>query len=158
MKKLLLAVGGAGLIVMAMAATAFAAGPNGLGAAGGAIADLLGLSRDEIHDLRADGQSLAEIAKAQDVDPDALVDAMVARWNDRIQARVEAGALSPDEATQLREQVETRAREMVEQTEPGGMGGAAVGAGFGRMGGGQGDGPYGDGTCDGTGPHGRGGR
>ncbi|NJD28543.1 MAG: hypothetical protein FIA92_09625 [Chloroflexi bacterium] len=160
MKKLLLAVAAAGLVVVAMAATAVAAGPDGPAGVGDAIVDVLRLSRDEVRDLRHDGLSLAEIAERQDVDPDALVDALMARWTERIQARVEAGALTPDEATQLQAQLEVRAREMVEQGEPGGMRGAAVGAGFGRMSGAAGAGPgqYGDGTCDGTGPHGPGGR
>jgi hypothetical protein len=159
MKKLWMAIGGAALIGVAMTATVLAAGPNGPAGVGGTIADLLGLSRDEVRDLRQDGLSLADISARQDVDPDVLVDALAARLNERIQARVEAGALSPDEATQLRSQVETRAREMVEATEPGGMQGAAVGAGPGRMGGNApGGGQFGDGTCDGTGPHGRAGR
>jgi len=158
MKKLTMAIGGAALIGLAMAATVLAAGPNGPAGVGGAIADLIGLSRDDVRDLRQDGMSLAEIAEAQDVDPDVLVEALVSRWTERIEARLENGALTPDEAAQLQSQVETRAREMVEQGEPGGMQGAAVGAGLGRMGAAnQAGGPYGDGTCDGTGPHGRGG-
>jgi len=161
MTKLLMAIGATALIGLAMAAAVLAAGPNGPAGVGGAgaITDLIGLSRDEVRDLRQDGLSLAEIAARQGVDPDVLVDTLVARWNERIQARFEAGALSPDEAAQLRTQVQARAREMVEQGEPGGMQGAAVGAGFGRLGNNaQGGGEYGDGSCDGTGPHGRGGR
>jgi hypothetical protein len=159
MKKLLMAIGGAALIGGAMTVSVLAAGPNGPAGVGGAIADIIGLSRDEVRDLRQDGLSLADIATQRDVDPEVLVDALVARWNERIQARVEVGGLSPDEATQLRSEVEARAREMVEATEPGGMQGAAVGAGPGRMGGdAQGAGQFGDGTCDGTGPHGRGAR
>lgn len=161
MKKLILSIGGAAIVVLAMAATVFAGGPMGGGqgpAAGGAVVgDVLGLTPDQVRDLRQDGLSLAQIAERQKVDAQKLVDALVARWTERIQARVDAGALTTDEAAQLRTQVQTRATDMVQKTTLGGMQGAAVGAGpragAGRMGAGAGTG-----TCDGTGAGFRGGR
>ena len=93
------------------------------------MADILGLSRDAIDDLRHDGLSLAQIAEQQKVDPQKLVDALVVEWTARIEARVTAGALGTEQATALKAQLETRARDMVYRTTLGGMRGAAVGAG-----------------------------
>jgi lambda repressor-like predicted transcriptional regulator len=173
MKKLMISIGGGALLALVVGATAFAAAPQQVRAAGDAIADLLGLTRAQVQDMRQDGRSLADIAATRDVSADTLVDALTARWTERIQARVAAGALTAEEADALMAQVETRARAMVQSTEPGGMAGAAVGAGKGANGtgangagygtgsGGNADGaPYGDGDgdCDGTGPHGPAGR
>ena len=175
MKRFTLALSVAGLAILAFAAVALATGP-GRGAAaeaagrGTAISDVLGLSQATIQEQRQDGLSLAQIAEAADVDPQRLVTAFTARWEERISARVEAGALTEAKATELRAQLELRARDMVFSTASGGMQGAAVGAGpdaAGRANGataGTGDqvgpGPRGSGTgagvCDGTGPHGAG--
>lgn len=137
MRRLLIATGAAALLTIALVATVAAAGPHGragvaaerAGAQSDVIADILGLSRDAIDDLRHDGLSLAQIAEQQKVDPQKLVDALVVEWTARIDARVTAGALSTEQATALKEQLETRARDMVYRTTLGGMQGAAVGAG-----------------------------
>lgn len=158
MKRFILSVGGAALVALAAAATVLAAGPNGGNAAGvGAVApSVLGLTQAQIRELRGDGLSLAQIAAREDVDPAVLQDALVARWTERIAVRVQNGALTEAQATALREQLQARAKDLVNRTAPGGMQGAAVGAG--RFGAGDGTGPIsGTGTCDGTGPHGHGG-
>jgi len=77
---------------------------------------------------------------------------------------VQAGALTTDQATALKAQLATRAKDMVYRTTLGGMQGAAVGAGpanapgarngtadAGTGMGGRGRGA-GNGACDGTGP------
>lgn len=166
MKRFVLAVMVAGAVLVATVATVAAAdrlqGQNRAQARdGGTLTEVLGLTQAQIMEQRQQGLSLAEIAKAQGVDVDTVVDALTARFTERIQARYEAGALTADEAAQLRAEVTTRAQEMVGQTEPGGMQGAAVGAGP-RMGQGAGAGQgamgaaTGTGTCDGSGPHGAG--
>jgi hypothetical protein len=160
MKKLILSIGGATVVVLTMAATVFAGGPmggQGPAAGGAVVGDVLGLTQDQIRDLRQDGLSLAQIAERQKVDAQKVVDALVARWTERIQARVDAGALTTDEAAQLRTQVQTRATDMVQKTTLGGMQGAAVGAGP-RGGGARMGSGAGTGTCDGTGAGYRGGR
>ena len=159
MKKLIGSLAVAGLAVLALAATVAAAGPgSGQGQgpaatsqpAGGTVAGLLGLTQAEVMAQRHDGSSLAQIAGRQGVDPAKLVDALATRWTDRIEARVDAGALTTAEAAQLKSQVTVRAKDMVEKTTVGGMRGAAVGAGSaGRHGAGAG-------ACDGTGPMGGG--
>ena len=171
MRRLLIATGAAALLAIAVVATVAAAGP--MGRAGGAhaagtqasvIADTLRMTQDAIEDLRHDGLSLAQIAEKQKVDPQKLVDALTVQWTTRIEARVQAGALTTDQATALKAQLATRAKDMVYRTTLGGMQGAAVGAGpanapGARNGtavpgagmGGRGRGA-GNGACDGTGP------
>ena len=137
MRRLLIATGAAALLAIALVATVAAAGPQGrhgvaaqaAGSQSDVVADILGLSRDAIDDLRHDGLSLAQVAEQQKVDPQKLVDALVVEWAAQIDARVTAGALSPEQAAALKEQLETRARDMVYRTTLGGMRGAAVGAG-----------------------------
>ena len=163
MKRLTLAFGGAALLVAVFVATVAAADPTPTATPpsdrGTVLTELLGLSRDEITDLRHDGLTLAEIASKQGIEVQPLIDALRARWTERIEARVANGALTDEQATALKEQVETRARDVVNRTTPGGMQGMAVGAGRGT---GNGIGPRaagpgtGTGICDGTGPHGPG--
>jgi DNA-binding transcriptional MerR regulator len=133
MKRLILSITAAGLTALLLAASVLAAGPGWrAGIQAGAddpVAGILGLSPAEITELRQDGLSLAQIAERHDVDPQQLVDALVTRWAERIEVRVQNGALTAEEAAQLRTQLETQARNMVYRTTLGGMQGAAVGAG-----------------------------
>ncbi len=152
MRRIIFSIAAAMLVGLMVVATAAAAGPQGQGTGQGTvIPPILGLTQPQIQDLRQDGLSLARIAERQKVDPQKLVDALAARYTERIDARVANGGLTQAEATELKSQVELRAKDMVNKTTPGGMGGVAVGAGNGRMGAGSGNG-----TCDGTGPHGAG--
>jgi len=184
MRRLILATGAAALLAIAVVATVAAAGPMGRGAGravdqvgtqADVIAEALGMTQAAIDDLRHDGLSLAQIAEKQNVDPQKLVDALVAQWTVRIDARVQAGALTAARATELKTQLATRAKDMVYRVTLGGMQGAAVGAGpanapgnrggdtnaaapGSRMGRGAGNGPAsgggrgaGNGACDGTG-------
>jgi hypothetical protein len=167
MRRIHLAIGGATLLAAVFAATVAAAeptpSPSPSSEAGTTLTEVLGLTQAEIAGMRQDGLSLADIAEKQDVDPDRLVNALVARWTERIAFRATNGALTADEATALRAQLETRARDLVQRTTLGGMQGAAVGAGRAGAGGaglGMGQGPRGSGAgtgiCDGTGRQGRG--
>jgi lambda repressor-like predicted transcriptional regulator len=176
MRRFLIATGAAALLAITVVATVAAAGPygrSGVAAQAGpqsdVVAEILGLSRDAIDDLRHDGLSLAQVAEQQKVDPQKLVDALEAEWAARIDARVTAGALGTEQAAALKAQLETRARDMVYRTTLGGMRGAAVGAGPANArgngdGAGRGTGAgtgtgnrganrgAGNGACDGTGP------
>ena len=192
MKKLIGSFGAAALAVLALSATVAAAGPHGAGAgaaqgqaspqaqgqgagrgpaqgaqaAGGdVVASILGLTNAQVQDLRQSGLSLAQIAAKQGVDPQKLVDALVAQWSTRIDYRVSTGALTTAEAATLKSQLAVRAKDMVDQTALGGMRGAAVGAGPSQgRGAGQGRAAAGSGpgtaaaagTCDGTGSMGHG--
>ena len=168
MRKVIAVVGGTVLGSFFLVATVAAANPTPATSAppatsGGTVAAVLGLTPAQIRELRHDGLSLAQIATRQKVEVQKVINALVARWRERIEARVKNGALTAAEATQLESQLTTRAQSTVSSTEPGGMQGAAVGAGP-RSGAGNGDGTgsgpgprgTGDGTCDGTGPNGPG--
>jgi hypothetical protein len=168
MFKQILGAAGAGLASLVFAATVVAAGPTPSPSAATQARDtvpaVLGLTQAQVQALRHDGQSLAQIAEKQKVDPQRLIDALAARWTSRIDVRVTNGALTADEATKLKAEVQTQATSMVNQVTFGGMQGAAVGAGprngAARGTGTAGMGPRGTGTgtgiCDGTGPNGAG--
>lgn len=175
MKKLALPIAGAGLVLLlaagAVAAatpapvtptatTAPAATPAPAAAAPGTIAVILGLTDAQVMELRQQGLSLAQIAERQKVDPQRLIDALVAQWSVRIDARVVVGALTADQAKTLKDNLAVQAKAMVNQSTMGGMRGAAVGAGpngtMRGMGGGAGMG-RGNGGVDGMAGAGRGG-
>jgi hypothetical protein len=184
MKKLIWSVGAASLAILALTATVSAAGPHGVGTAQGqaspqvqaqgaqgqaqgaqsaqndVIAGILGMTQAEIAAQRQAGVSLAQIAEKKAIDPQKLVDALVAQWSTRIDYRVSVGALTAAQAATLKDQLLVRAKDMVYKVTLGGMQGAAVGAGpdaagtaRGMIGGnGRGRGA-GNGACDGTGPN-----
>ncbi len=165
MRRFILASGAAALLSIAVVATVAAAGPRGwgngqavdrVGTQADVIAEALGLTDGAIEDLRHDGLSLAQIAEKQKVDPQKLVTALVVQWSARIDARVQIGSLTTAQATALRAQLETRAKDMVFRTTLGGMQGAAVGAGPANASGNRSEAgtPMNPGT--GTGGHGRG--
>jgi hypothetical protein len=155
MKKIVISFGAAALVVIALAGGVIAATPQPTQAGDqirsrDTVPTILGLTQAEVMALRHEGLSLAQIAERQNVEPQKLVDALRARWTERIEARVANGAITPGEAATLKAQVELRAKDMVNKVTTGGMRGVAVGAGptgMGRR-------TAGAGTCDGSGPHG----
>lgn len=142
MKTLRFALAGAALATLVFVATAAAAGPTpgpaGKGSTADTIPAVLGLTQAEVNQLRHDGLSLAQIAEREKVDPQKLIDALVAQWGSRIDVRVANGALTAAEAAKLKEQLPVQAKAMVYQVTLGGMQGAAVGAGPGSAGAGTG--------------------
>lgn len=82
-------------------ATAFEHGPRGHGFRGEALAtaaEVLGLSEDDLRTQLADGASIAQVAEAQGVDVQAVVDALVADATERLD---EIEAELPDRMTDL---------------------------------------------------------
>jgi hypothetical protein len=165
MKRLTISLAIASLAILALVATVSAAGPRTQARdqvqAQTTLTSILGLTQAEISALRQDGLTLAQIAERQKVDPQRLQEALAAQWSTRIDARVANGGLTEDGATQLKTQLELKAKAMVNQAAVGGMRGSAVGAGpaaargAGNGGGmGAGRGGAGNGVCDGTGPKG----
>jgi len=135
MKTLAIPFAGAGLILLLAAGAVAAASPapsapvTVTAPAPGPIAAILGLTDAQVMELRRQGMSLAQIAEQQKVDPQVLVDALAAQWSVRIDARLAAGAITADQAATLKANVAVQAKSMVYQVTPGGMRGAAVGAG-----------------------------
>lgn len=180
MRRFAISLSVAALAVLTVVATVAAASPSPAPAQDqvrtrDTIPVLFGLTQAEIMELRQSGMTLAQIAARQDVGEQTVIDALVGRWAARIEAREAFGAIGAVEALQLKEQLALRAKAMVNQATPGGMQGAAVGAGRGTAGdgtraangtgtgggymGGRGAGGNGaggnagagNGTCDGTG-------
>lgn len=60
--------------------------------------EVLGISHDELHSRMDDGQNLAAVAEHLDIDPQELIDAMVAAWSPAIDTLLEDGTLTQAEA------------------------------------------------------------
>jgi hypothetical protein len=142
MKRFAIPIASAGLVLLLAAGAVAAASPAptaqataapaatpGPAISTGSIADILGLTSAQVMELRQQGLSLAQIADRQNVDPQRLVDFLVAQWSARIDARLAAGAITADQAKTLKANLAVQANAMVNQTTLGGMRGAAVGAG-----------------------------
>jgi len=118
------------------------------------VSELLGLTTDELCDLRQEGKSLAEIAAAQGVTEDTLVEAILAAKKEAIQEKVEAGILTQEQSDRMFQQMEQRTIEAVNRTTVGPVGPHEDrGAGAMRYGVSQGGhGSFDDDTELGTGP------
>jgi hypothetical protein len=80
-----------------------------------ATADLLGIDAEELRAAYQEGQTLAQLAEANGVDVQTIIDAKVSAKTERINAAVEAGRLTAAEADEkladLEAQVTTRVNE-----------------------------------------------
>ncbi|MGB0112238.1 MAG: hypothetical protein WBP59_03375 [Ilumatobacteraceae bacterium] len=81
-----------------------------------ALAEVLGLTTDELHDAREGGASLAEIAADQGVAVDDVVDAIVAERAEHLAEEVAEGEITQAEADERLADAETSAAEKVEAT------------------------------------------
>ena len=113
-------------------------GHHGFG--GGAdIAEVLGLEAGELREALADGQSIAEVAEAQGVAVDDVVDAIVSATEERLADAVENGRIDEERAEEILSDAAERAEDMVNgelelgRRGPGrrGPGGFGFGSGFG---------------------------
>ncbi len=82
-----------------------------------AVAEILGMEADEIRAQLDEGMSLADIAEANDVDPDELVDAMVAAATERIDEKVAEGDLTDEEAAEKLAEKSERIEDKVYDTD-----------------------------------------
>jgi hypothetical protein len=78
-------------------------------------ADAIGIGVRELRDALADGQTLAEIAEANGVSPDTVIDALVEAATERLEAAVADGRLDEDDADEWRAELEEDVRELVEE-------------------------------------------
>lgn len=62
------------------------------------VAGVIGIEVDELQAALDDGQSLSDVAEANGVDPDAVVEALIADAEARLDENVEAGRLTEAEA------------------------------------------------------------
>jgi hypothetical protein len=79
----------------------------------GAAAKALGITADElITDLR-NGKSIADVAKAENIDVNTVIDAIVSDAQSSIDAAVKDGKLTQDEATKLKSDLKDRITDLV---------------------------------------------
>ena len=90
------------------------------------VAELVGTDFDGLKTALGEGQTLAEIAESNDVEPQTVIDGLVADANDRVDAWVEAGKLTEEEAETRKSEAATKDRNpcqrRLQQGEPARLG------------------------------------
>jgi hypothetical protein len=82
------------------------------------LTEVLGLDAAELREQLRDGATLAEIAEAEGVDPQAVVDALVGELEERISSAVEKGRIDQSEADEKLAEAEERITDMVDNGRP----------------------------------------
>lgn len=134
-KAKLMALGLTGLLAVGIALPVFAQGPgNGDGstarqldgahrhrAAKGIVrtaAEAIGIeARDLLAGIKS-GQTIGEVATANDVEPQAVVDALVANFNEHVDAAVEKGKIDEAKAAELKSKAPERFSKLVNEGHP----------------------------------------
>ena len=93
-------------------------GHGGFGVERGEVAELLGLEPDELGDLLRDGQSLADVATAQGVDVQTVIDTLVSSVKERLDEAVTNERLTQEEADAKLAEITERITEMVNTARP----------------------------------------
>ncbi|MGI9646715.1 MAG: hypothetical protein ACR2O6_15520 [Ilumatobacteraceae bacterium] len=95
-------------------------GPRGFRGGGSeVVTTLLGVEQDELREALQGGQTLAEVAVANGVAVDTLVDELVAEKNSRLDEKVADGTLTAEEADEKRADLEERITARVNGERPG---------------------------------------
>ncbi len=79
----------------------------------GEIAEILGLEGNEIREALRNGSSIAELADAQGIDSADVVDAIVARAEERLDTAVENGRIDDTQAAEMLTRAAERAEDLV---------------------------------------------
>ena len=88
-------------------------GLRGRGADLSVAASTIGVTAEELRTALQSGQSIADVAKSKNVDPQAVVDAMVAAMNQRLAESVSSGKLTQEKADELAASATTRITDIV---------------------------------------------
>jgi len=88
------------------------------GPGGEALAEVLGLDAAALRTALVGGSTLRDVATQQGVDPQTVVDAIVAEMTSRIDEGVAAGRITEAKAAELRANATTRANDMLDRTAP----------------------------------------
>jgi hypothetical protein len=107
----------------------FAFGFPGLHESFDSVASALGITTDELRDELRNGQSIADIAKAKNVDLDAVVDTLVKDATAKLDQAVQDEMLTQEEADELKAALKKRITDRLNGDLP------DLPAGFGRFGG-----------------------
>ena len=79
----------------------------------GEIAEILGLEGNEIREALRNGSSIAELAEAQGIDSADVVDAIVARAEERLDTAVENGRIDDTQAAEMLTRTAERAEDLI---------------------------------------------
>jgi urease gamma subunit len=82
------------------------------------VASTIGITEDELRAELRDGKTIAAVATAHDVDPQKVIDAVVAAATKRIDAAVASGDLTQARADELKADLEDHATRLVNETRP----------------------------------------
>lgn len=85
---------------------------------GAALAKALGLTAEELAAELKDGKTIAEVAEAQEVELDEVVDALMAPMAEMLTQAVEAGKLSQEQADEKLEQMRVQILKTMEEGFP----------------------------------------
>ena len=110
------------------------------------LADLTGLSVEDIHDRREAGESVADIAESEGVETQDVVDSALAARKAILDAKVADGTIDAETRDEILARMTDRINERVTSPEMGGGMGRGRGMG-GGMGGGRGAGAGACGGC-----------
>lgn len=137
----LVAGGMVGGYVISHAATSIASpslspSPNGSGSGGGmagcgnhgagrqedlqVAATAIGISVSDLQTALQNGQSIAAVAKAHNIDVNKVISALVASENAEVDSALKAGRITQAQATQMKAQTQQRVTDMVNGTPPSG--------------------------------------
>jgi len=137
LKFLAVGVGVTAIVALALGTTVFADSPQepgtpadcagcggyGFGGAGIAcnesLAELLGVTADELCELRAEGLSLADIAASSGITLDELVAAVIADRTESLQALVDEGVITAEQMDYMLERMTERIELMLTRTTTG---------------------------------------
>ncbi len=78
-----------------------------------AIADILGITQQQLCELRLEGVTLADIAVSMGIDLDEFTDALVEAKTNTILAALEAGTITPEQSEVMLANVENRVEAML---------------------------------------------
>ena len=106
-----------------------AAGKRGRGERLSGLAELVGTDAQSLREALKDGRTLAEVAVSNGVEVEAVIEALVAMANERIDEAVAAGKLTDAEAEEKRAELETRIASFVNEGKDGDWRGGREGRG-----------------------------
>lgn len=81
------------------------------------VADVIGIEAEELRDELQGGATIADVAEANGVNADDVVDALVANVEERLDAKVEAGEITEEEAAEKLENKAERIANKVDGVE-----------------------------------------
>lgn len=84
----------------------------------GVVADALGISEDELHTALRDGQTIADVAEAQGVEVQAVIDAVLTDLEERLGERVADGDLTQERLDEILAEAAERLPDVIEGEAP----------------------------------------